>query len=322
MKLFGLLILLPLACVAFAAEEVPALPTDTPQPEVVAYAKSHGIPLGPIEAPHDSAGANIGDAVTLLITLREKSASRQWLAQFRVVALTEKERAEEKPKTTRTKSGGRTFEFNGTRSLALEILTAGPFVPGTNAPPEEKRGRSLVSPDFLALGFDQLCELMSLAEKSEPDPDSPAAEKRARATAGYGPAMNGFFGAVQSTPGLRGIMWKVIELPSLWSIITHRGFELGFTTNRGGEVQPDAWSLPGQKIYWMNLDIQMNQQPMLNCIYFVTAARPPLLPVAGVVGITAYPPSNTNKRADLRVLAATRAATPPQASSAGAADSR
>jgi len=302
-----------------APNSVTELPTALPpQSEVVTFARAHDIPLEGIEAPSLSEKARYGDAFTALVTLREGKTQRQWLTRFAVVERNAEERKQTISETVTMTMAGRETKFTATRDMALAIKTAGPFVAGKKSPPSEKEARALTSPAFLQLGFDRVCRtLAQLASTGGSTTASPAAaaektpelsEEQMRSFAGLFPTLTAFFGSIEKTPGLREILWDVVDKPSLWSLAKHRGITPGFNLNgaMGDSVDPAGWGVvTGTSLFQFGFELQLNGEPALLCTLFVTSPKPPLLASAGVLGIVAESPDR-KKRLDIRVLAAQR----------------
>ncbi len=299
-----------------------------PQADLVAYAAAHGLPLSGIdETPRGTAGAP-GDSVTALITLREGQALRQWLVRLELAPPTDKERKANSVPESAVTVNGHDYHFSGGDPLALDIRVAGPFVPGKKPPTEEKTARTLVPPNFLALGLDEACGVLVAVlpppGKTGATPSSPAAApasppvlsaRQERVVGGMFPALITFFNAAQTTPGIREIMWNVLELPSAWSLVKHGGkivpnFTFG---NNISALAPAAWAMPDRRLFYLALDLALNEQPALRVSFVVTSPAPPLLNTAGIVGLVAQSPTKKDKRMDLQIIAAHRtAATPAQ----------
>ena len=134
----------PLA--VLAAEKSPSPPAELPalippQPALVAYAATHGIPLDGLDASPGPAAATPGDSVTALVTLREGQTGKQWLVHLEIATPTEKERAENSPIVPVIGVNGHNYKFSAGAPLALDIRTAGPFIAGVQPRRiEKKRG--------------------------------------------------------------------------------------------------------------------------------------------------------------------------------------
>jgi hypothetical protein len=321
----GLIVWLAALLAAQAAVPLaPNSPMETlPQPAVLAFAASHGIRVDGLKLTATSFEGAAGDAVTALVTLREGHRSRQWLVQFTISALTEKERAVIRHGNfVLTADTTHSYKYSADASTALDILVAGPFASGHPPPETETHARALISPDYLSLGLDSFCRVALRLAKENPAvpgaPSLPPAENpffklppRAQwAFLGLFPALGAFMDGIQGTPGLKDILWEIAAKPSVWSIVKSAG-KVNININAGNDVtavDPADWSLPRIPLYRLPLHLSINQQPMLDCILFVTAPRPPLLATAGIVGIIAQPPGKQDKRLDIRMLAAHLAA--------------
>jgi hypothetical protein len=279
-----------------------------------------------------------------LVTFREGSRSKQWLTEFRIAMPTKKEIADNPQRTvTLSTENGHTYRFGTGVPLALDIHTVGPFTEGQKLPEIEKHARVFISPDFLGLGLERSCRAMikwrakeSSTERTKREPkgamirlgveeasavstkDTSASgpktailsEEDERDLSGSGPALVGFFEGVQNTPGLREILWEIADKPSIWSVIKHGG-KVNASLKSGSDfalVEPAGWVLPGLSLSRFPINIALNETPTLRCTLLVTSPRPPLLTCAGIIGIAAEPPGNSDKRLDIRIIAAHRLA--------------
>lgn len=304
---FGLLF----AINAGAAEEPAKKPAAEPPPRItphsllVEHAKARVIPLTTIAVRTASATPQPhrpGDTITALISLYDGPREQQWLMTLQVSSRTEEEKkANVAHVTLGVTINHRSYKFSASSTLPLDITTIGPFGPGTRDKSEIRQARTMISPEFLALGMDRLSagmiELEKSGAKEMPEPVE-------RAFAGMMPALSAFFEAVQSVPALKSIVWDVIDLPSAWSLVKGRGnLNLGFGINDFGEVDAKEWDLASE-VYRMSVPMSLNNQPALDVTFFVTAPRPPLLTTAGVVGIVATHPKKKQKRLEIRVVSA------------------
>jgi hypothetical protein len=320
--------------VAWGAAGPPPGPTAfDPTPGVAQYAKAHGLPLDHFELAAAKDTAHVGDTLTVLFTIEEGATARQWLAEFRLVALTEKE-AKAKPGSGLGLIG---LFFNSLKTdtgheygfapgpLALAIRTFGPFARGSatpSAPPTA--ARVLAGRDYLAHGLAQMCEIETrLHDTGKADPrisymflprysDAQVAATKARAAAAaFTPDdervfAEGYLALVQfaylamKTDGVGDLMRELVDPPSLFS---------------GAFINPDwsglkledsrEWGLPGVRIFRMpyNFLSKTNARGAL----FVTVPQPPLQNIAGIVGLTVDWSSKTpDKRLVMRVLASRR----------------
>ena len=127
-----------------------------------------------------------------------------------------------------------------------------------------------------------------------------------RALAGWFPALMSYFHAVGETPELDTIMWKVVSLPSLWSIVRHVGVTawMGMDFDNVSPLTlPAKWGVPGgAPVFTLPIMVELNQQPALNATLLVTDPRPSLLACGGIVGFVARNPDDDQNYATLRVI--------------------
>jgi len=124
------------------------------------------------------------------------------------------------------------------------------------------------------------------------------------------PAMMSFFGIVEGTSGLEDILMKVVDTPSMWSIIRQRGVSANFKFPSGHIAPADSadWGVSGHPSAWyLPMQLELNGKLALNLTFVVTDPSPPLLPCAGVVGFLAQKPDDPETYLTFRVISATRA---------------
>jgi hypothetical protein len=101
-------------------------------------------------------------------------------------------------------------------------------------------------------------------------------------------------------------MWKVVNLPSVWSIVRH----VGVTAWMGMDFDdinpltlPAQWGVPaGSHVFTLPIMVELNQQPALNATLLVTDPRPSLLACGGIIGFVARNPNDDQNYATLRVI--------------------
>ena len=270
-------------------------PAIAPQPAVLAFAASHGFAVGGIDPPGEPGPGTIGDAISALVTLHEGARSRQWLVEFKIGL------AAANPGTAHSTFtvgvNGHNFKFSADATTPLNIRVAGPFADGRKPPAAEVRARAPISPDFLGLGLDSFCRVFIELKRANPasfaDPGSkPAgpppviADGDLRTVAGGVPALMSFVQGIAQTPGLREILFSIVDKPSAWSVIKRGGkLDLGFNLGSdSAEVDPAGRLLPASPLYRLPFTLNLNQQPALRCVLYVMAPRPSLVATAGVVG--------------------------------------
>ena len=304
-----------------------------------AVAKTKDIPLegiGPVNA------TNIlpGDSLTALITLHQKrNRLTQWLVSFEVVAVSNQPASQPAKPVVLYNSMGDKFEFPRA-PVTLRIRTVGPYVNSTSiwgAPaPKDNYGHISVNGTFLVLGMEGGMATLyrlnpaiqtwatnfdpQIAEKPFPDATVRKNQKFAallhitpqerRALAVGEPALMSYFQSIGETPNLENILWRVISLPSFWSIVKHRGVtvSLDFDVQHIRPVPlPAGWDLPGQSpVYSLPLSLTLNEKPALYVTLIITSPSPSLVACGGIVGFLAQNPSDNENYLTFRIISAQR----------------
>ena len=298
------------------SESAPIAPV-APLPAMPAWASSHAVSLEQFAEPAGTAAPRTGDAVTFLVSLRERNDERQWLVQFQIADPTDEERKSKPPLDLFIQmNGGEKLWFSNSHRLALDIQTTGPFFAAhPTKEPATTPARTMISPDLLGLGLDQSCrawmKLFSTFPGGSPKDKPPAlSPEEQRVLFGFFPALIAFSEATEKTPGLRDILWEIAEKPSVWSIIRRGGrvdmqFDLKETPTL---VDAGQWhSATAAGVFRMPLRLLLNDRPALRCGLIVTAPQPPLLTCAGIIGIEADPPEGSAKHLSIRLIASRRA---------------
>lgn len=306
-----------------------------PFPAVQKAAHAVHIPLKGMTPLNNTDALAPGNSVTALITLHQKGNRRtQWLVYFEVVAGTNSAKAE-KPMVLYNSMGDK-FEFAHSPA-SFSIRALGPYVDTDsfwgNPVPKDKFAHTSVDGAFLGLGLDKGAAAIYRVNQDKnkstnfnfwvnsKDPSAaeikrnrkvaaelqitPAEE---RALAAWYPAMMSYFSAVGETPNLDTILLKVLNFPSLWSIVKHGGITAGiwFDLNAIRPVMlPARWNLPGDApVYTLPMSIELNGQPAINSTLLVTDPRPPLLGCGGIVGFIAENPVDKQNYMTLQVISA------------------
>ena len=308
-----------------------------PFPAVVACAEKQGIPLDAFDLAHPEEEARPGDRITVLFTIQDGTAAKQWLTEFRRVPLNERE--------TKSKPGsgfglfsfllsslktdtGHEYGFQPTPA-ALELRTYGPFsdepASAESAATTGANARILASREYLAHGLAGMCEIelrLRRAGKKNPglsyqfhprysDAQKAGAITRAQA-AGFTADdervfAEGFFALVQfaqlafRTDGISTITREMLDSPTLFS---------------GAFINPDwskleletvsDWSLRDLRVF--SLPYFFRSKTQARGRLFITEPRPPLQNIAGIVGLVIdWSSKSPDKRLIMRVLAGRRA---------------
>jgi hypothetical protein len=279
-----------------------------------------------------------GDSVTALVTLFEKRGQKsQWLLYVEAVEPTAEEKARQpKPPAVCYVGAGDKMEFAGSAApVSLRLL--GPFVDATNKAPtmEDQKVRITLNQGFLGMGLEKAAAAFHrmhqnnlrghFAIRPKPFTETEVAEgKKAmailklsaeeqRAIAGSQFALMSYVHLVQETPGLDGLFYKVVKLPSVWSVVSHFGVSASLELEREYVAPTEVanWNLsPQTPCYTFPLALRINGQPGLIATLVVAPPRPPLLECAGIVGLLAEKPGDQKTYLILRIISARCAQVP------------
>ncbi len=309
-----------------------------PFPEVRIIAKSYGIPLEGFNASTNSNRLAPGDSLTALITLHQRGNRRtQWLVYFQVTAPGNTRSAKpDKPEVLYNSIGDK-FEFSNSPAT-FHIRAIGPYVDTASfwgqPVPKDKSAQAGVNGGFLGIGMDKAAmaiHRINLAggktdttnfdmwASDEPPSASRASQNKKiaaslkitpqeeRALAGWYPALWSYFNTVGETPNLESILYKVVSLPSMWSIVKHAGVTAWISVDPHA-IEPISlpdWNLPTrQSVYTLPMQITLNQRPALYATLLVADPHPPLLACGGIVGFLAQNPDDAENYMTLRVISA------------------
>jgi hypothetical protein len=322
-------------------------------PGLIEAARTNHISIDRMDAPTNTGKLNLGDSITALITLCKKAEpTSQWLLHFEAVAPGPNDKpAKPEDPLVLYASTGKKMEFTSSPSW-VELRTLGPFADGVGKkkPPvmRDERARFTLDEAFLALGMDRAAAavirihhareaklitngLLTISD-APPSPDHARQGKEwadlihltddeQRALAGACPAMMSYFGVVEETPHLEGMMLKVVDLPSVWSIVGHFGVkaDLDIDSEHFAPADPAAWGVPTHPpIYYLPMGFRLNNHPALRVTLVVTTPQPPLLACGGIVGLLAEKISEKETYLTVRILSACLARSgPPMSRAAG-----
>jgi hypothetical protein len=286
---------------------------------LVTEANRNHIPIEGMDTSSSTNGLRGGDSATVLATFFQKKKQTQWLLYLEA-ATPDAAKSANKPATFTVGSAfGPPMKFKS-RPYPVKLRMFGPFAAAGSAkqPKWKETGAQFsVNEDFLALGLDQSAALLyrwskvtnfnkGLTSKAlramNPTPDEQ------RALCATFPALISYFEIVQHTEGLEDLLRKLIELPSLWSIIKHRGVEMTLTFADKvlpSPADPADWHLePSTPAYYFPWLVQLNGEPALNVTLVTTSPRPPLLICGGVTGLLAEKIGDEETYMTLRVISA------------------
>jgi hypothetical protein len=142
-----------------------------------------------------------------------------------------------------------------------------------------------------------------------------------RSFAGSLPALGQFLDIVRSTPDLQGILFQVLDKPSLIDVFGHgssRSIHFAFL----GAAKMDGRNLfegvdDPAEFYRVAFNIEIFEKPAVAVVLYVMPPAPPLEVSAGVVGIVAFSPSTPDKVVVVRVLSSVPGGSPDSGVSSG-----
>jgi len=304
-------------------------------PALVATAAREQIALSPIAASLPREHLQEGDRLSAVVTMHEpKARPTQWLLALVVEpAKTNKAGTSTNPVVWYS-SFGTKLVVNTVRT-PVRVRTFGPFSAPRAADkrkatqPQDKLARFDLDEGFLGLGLHHTAAALYAMKGVDAHakigigqtPFSDAAieatrksvaavhftPEQDRALLGSVPALMSYVSVIQQSPGLSDILWKIVDAPSLWSVLWHggvRGFDLAYLREETGLADPKMWSLPAAPFYRLPLQVKINHQPALKVTMLVTAPHPPLLPCAGVVGLLAEKPDERDTYLTVRIVSA------------------
>jgi len=308
-----------------------------PFPELCAAATAESIPVDGIVPAASTNTLSPGDSLTALIVLHQKGNHRtEWLVYFQMVPDTNDPPAKPPKPEVIYNSTGDKFEFAKSPAI-FHIRTLGPYVDAESfwGKPLAKDNDAQVSVNgtFLSLGLDKGAAAINrlyrahgtnfnfwVTERPPSNEETQKNQKIAaalnmtpqekRALASWFPALMCYFQAVGETPDLDTIMWKVVSLPSMWSVVRHAGVTawMGMDFDNVNQLRlPAKWGVPGgSNVFTLPIMVELNQQPALNATLLVTAPRPSLLACGGIVGFVARNPNDDQNFVTLRVISTRR----------------
>jgi hypothetical protein len=301
----------------------------------IAWAETRKIPLNQVDSIIGGDALNPGDSITGLVTLHAKDTRQmQWIVYSEIVSPGSKDDIYKKARSAVFYTTlGNKLEFKS-GPVMVNVRTVGPFVEaGDKRKPkvEEESARFPLDKGFLSLGLDRaVAAALKFKENKEhgnfafgpkPFSDREIAKGRElaeithitsddeRALCGSCPALLSYFDLVQHTPGLQDICFKVVDMPSVWSMIRHAGVtaNLTFQTEQFRAADAFAWESSGNTpSYYFPILLELNKQSALKVTFVVTSPKPPLLGCGGIVGMLAEKPGDKETYLTLRVVSARR----------------
>jgi hypothetical protein len=296
-------------------------------PALATAAQTNHIPIDRMDPLSGTNALHPGDSVTMLGTLIQKESRAQWLLYVEAAAPDPGKTPAKKPSPFVVTMFGTTMKFES-KPVPAKLRMLGPFsVEGMSKPlkPEEKDAQFSLNESFLSLGLEQAAAVWwqwsqmtntDLAPSNSPpaksgtnkargwnaDRQPTAAEQRA--LAGSIPALMSYFEIVQHTEGLEKLLFKLVKLPSLWSVIRHAGVRTDILLGEDTfPANPADWNLPASApVYYFPCLLRINGQPAMNITFVVTSPQPPLLVCGGVAGVLAEKVGDDQTYMTLRVI--------------------
>jgi hypothetical protein len=230
---------------------------------------------------------------------------------------------------------GNKFEFAPSPKM-VTVRTIGPFVESgdkTKVKLEDKSARFVLDKGSLSLGLDRAAAAVmrlkltkehgNFAFGGAPFSESEIAKGRKlaevahistedeRALCGACPALLSYFNFAQHTPGLQDIFFKVVDMPSVWSMVRHVGVSanLRFETEQFRGADAFAWQTSeNAPDYYFPMSLDLNDRPALKLTLVVAAPKSPLLGCGGIVGMLGEKPGEKETYLTLRIVSARRMA--------------
>ena len=305
-----------------------------PFPAAVETARSNHISIEGFDSLGEADRLKPGDSITALITLFEKGGKKsQWFLCIDAAEPTAEEKARtNKPPVVMYVGVGDKVEFSRTVS-PMNLRLLGPFVERTSKtkPPKVKdeRARVNVNEGFLGIGLDQAAAATYRMQQSKtkggfwarPRPfteaeveqgrkaltNSQLTLKEQRALVGANMALDSFTRLVQETPGLDGLLFRVVKPPSIWSVVWNLGVKITLNLERKfvAPTEPTKWNLtPHTPCYTYPLTLRVNGKPALTSTLVAIPPQPPFLGCAGIVGMLAENPNEKETYLLLRIISA------------------
>jgi hypothetical protein len=317
-KAFSLVLIFLLALAGIVAdcpaEDLAPLPPKLkPIPVCSALATAavaNHIPLNGIDASTTNRVLHAGDSMTILGTVFAKKKESQWLLYVESQAPAD---TKSNPPPFVINLFGSPIKFES-KPVPANLRMLGPFaVSDTTTEIKEQTAKFDLNESFLALGLEQAAEVLhhenvmnNTAPKARNILKAKPTLEEQRALAGLVPALSSYFEIVQNTQGLESLLYKVVKLPSVWSIVRRFGVTAEFN------VRPDAtpansldWDVPrGTPVYYLHAQLLLNKQEALKATLVVTTPDPPRLICGGVLAILAEKPGDDETYMTLRLLSA------------------
>jgi hypothetical protein len=269
-------------------------------PALVAAAKLNQIPIEGTDAASGTNGLRPGDSASVLVTFVQKKKQTQWLLYLEAATPDPAKPAAKPTRLVVHSSFGPPIKFES-KPAPVKLQMLGPFgAAGWKKPPKSEvaQAQFSVNEDFLGLGLDQAAALLGrwsktidfnkpVTSKAMSAMDPTSAEQRT--VCGTIPALMSYFNVVRHTEALSELFYKLVDLPSLWSMIRHGGVNMDLSFGHGDApslADPADWNPPAPaSVYYFPWMLRLNEQPALKVTMVTASPRRPLLICGGVLGL-------------------------------------
>ncbi len=177
--------------------------------------------------------------------------------------------------------------------------------------------------DFLCVGFVSSCELaehLLVTQLTEVDYRGQRLTRAQAARRMYGgfATLTAFVRIVEKNKLLSSVLWKVVDRPSILSVLFHGGVTLSINAeltsaaplpitdpiqSQNDGLGPEFAQLPG---YRVAMQLSANDTPALNAIMWVTEPQSPYRLCGGILVLEGLRPSEPRVRFRMQLLAARR----------------
>jgi len=328
-----LLVCLIVFLVSMAVAE-PIYPTQEkfdPGEAVIELARQRGIPLSGVLEDQGRNRPEIGDRGVVLVSLRKGRRVEQWLVTFTVTAFSAEERAglaESPPRSFMLHaSNGESFEFIND-PVPVDVWVAGPLrldesrISRAVSRVKEQRARFTVNREYLSIGLARAAAAimqlrgddgnLGVSLSGAPYPEEQVtATRQALAQRGVSdeevgfiarsaPSLMEYVNITARTPGLRDIMFEVVDIPWM-SFVANLGVDAIAVSTDGSNVR----RAPGaEDVFIVPLQVSINGNLAL---MVEMRTEPPVAPgsvLAGVTELYAGRPNGKKARVAIRLLSA------------------
>ncbi len=290
MKYFPILAACVAATAAAAAPETDAGFLKEPLPALKALAAERNIPISGFDVPRSERTIRKGDSLVVLFSLVEKGPEYQWILQ-----------------ATATRNTGARDEH-----AVLDLALTGPFCADSAGKPiarnvKETKASITVKTALLSYGMGDWCEETGARFKKGQEPQKAQLEDQLRKLLPVLNAMNEFLLIAIKIDGVKAIIAKAIDLPSIFALLTHLHGKIDFRTSNVSTDGAGSLSFVDgttETFYRVPFSIAMIGKSCADATLYAVQARPPFLLSAGVTELDLASPSRPANRLAIRILSA------------------